>query len=403
MIGKVKVKFNQMFLLSLLVSLMCQNTYTKDFDINGVVVSISNEVTKKKVYKNTDSLYVGDITASFSNLWEEKDDKVKIKIAIKNSNPYETAKIKIKEDISPCFHLTAGNANDGGEILNIVSGATNVYNNEYKYQRNILVQDVDHIVYSNDIRLEESNNDIRPEESNSDIRLEEGNNDIRLEESNNDIWFEERDNDLIMSDTNIDIRFNDTKNNVNLEGINTEVELDEYIRKNNIEIPDGVVDKFKYVSKMIQGSEAIIEIEQPNESEVVYKEKDKKNDSGSDIVKESSLSGEENSIISNDEKIDIKIENNIKIILIIVVVFVICLAMLFIFYVFSKSYKNKDIDFDKYMGQIIVLSILSVIVCLSGKTFALEYMPKIYEYGKSYEKKVWTIVKYAEKYYRLII
>ncbi|MBR1453595.1 MAG: hypothetical protein IJ593_03010, partial [Lachnospiraceae bacterium] len=356
MIGKVKVKFNQMFLLSLLVSLMCQNTYTKDFDINGVVVSISNEVTKKKVYKNTDSLYVGDITASFSNLWEEKDDKVKIKIAIKNSNPYETAKIKIKEDISPCFHLTAGNANDGGEILNIVSGATNVYNNEYKYQRNILVQDVDHIVYSND---------------------------IRLEESNNDIWFEERDNDLIMSDTNIDIRFNDTKNNVNLEGINTEVELDEYIRKNNIEIPDGVVDKFKYVSKMIQGSEAIIEIEQPNESEVVYKEKDKKNDSGSDIVKESSLSGEENSIISNDEKIDIKIDNNIKIILIIVVVFVICLAMLFIFYVFSKSYKNKDIDFDKYMGQIIVLSILSVIVCLSGKTFALEYMPKIYEYGKS--------------------
>lgn len=360
----INLKINRFCILILLVFLCCNYNYAKDFDINGNIVSISNEVTKKKVYKDTDTLYTGDPSASSSNVWEEKDDKVKIKISIYNSNPYETLNVMIKEDISTYFKLTSGNTNNGIEALSVPSGIKRATNYEYKYQKTIFMQDVDHVVYGDDIKIDEDDIDIRYEENNSDVRL------------------------------------NESENNIEFEDINTDIELEEYIKKNNIRIPEGVKDKFKYVSKMMQGSYGVVEMEETEVEEIKYKENSKKSESGNKLAHESTISDINHGRISDDEKIDRKIENNIRIILIVVIIFVICLAVLFIFYVFMRSYQNKDIDFDKYIGQIVIILAISYMANLGNKAFASNYTPKVYEYGKIYEKTIYTIVKYDEKYYR---
>lgn len=362
--NKLKLKLNMLYILALLIVLNCQNVYAKDFDINGNIVSISNEVTKKKVYKNTDTLYSGDPSASSSNIWEEKDDKVKIKISVYNTNPYETLKVRIKEDISPYFKLASGNINNGVETLSVPSAIKRDANYEYKYQKTIFMQDIDHVVYGDDIRIDED--DI-------DIRLNENENVIKYEENNKNIEFKD---------------------------INTDVELEEYIRKNNIKIPEGVKDKFKYVSKMMQGSYGVAEFEELEEKDIEYIENNEKSNDGTISSKKSSMSDAKHSKLLDDEKIDSKIEKNIRIILVVVIVFVICLAVLFIFYVFMRSYKNKDIDFDKYIGQIVIILVISYMANLGNKAFASNYTPKVYEYGKIYEKTIYTIVKYDEKYYR---
>lgn len=360
----IRLKLNSLYILALLIVLSCQNIYAKDFDINGNIVSISSVVTKKKVYKDTDTLYTGDTSASSSNIWEEKDDKVKVKISIYNSNPYETLKVKIKEDISPYFKLTSGNINNGIESLSVSSGTKRDTNYEYKYEKTIFMQDVDHVVYGDDIRIDENGIDIRYEENNRDIKLEENNK------------------------------------NIEFKDINTDIELEEYIKKNNIKIPEGVNDKFKYVSKMMQGSYGVVEMEETEVEEIEYIENSKKSENSSNLAYESTISDINHSRISDDEEIDRQIENNIRIILIVVIIFVICLVVLFIFYVFMRSYQNKDIDFDKYIGQIVIILAISMLLSIGSKAMASNYTPKIYEYGKTYEKTIYTIVKFDEKYYR---
>ena len=360
----INLKINRFCILILLVFLCCNYNYAKDFDINGNIVSISNEVTKKKVYKDTDTLYTGDTLASSSNVWEEKDDKVKIKISVYNTNPYETLKVKIKEDVSPYFRLTSGNLNNGNETLSVPSGIKRDTNYEYKYQKTIFMQDVDHVVYGDDIRIDEDDIDIRYEENNSDVRL------------------------------------NESENNIEFEDINTDIELEEYIKKNNIKIPEGVQDKFKYVSKMMQGSYGVVEMDETEAEEIEYIENTKRSKGSSNLAYESTISDINHGRISDDEEIDKKIENNIRIILIVVIIFVICFAVLFIIYVFMRSYQNKDIDFDKYIGQIVIILTISYMANLGNKAFASNYTPKVYEYGKIYEKTIYTIVKYDEKYYR---
>ena len=230
----ISLKLNILCILSV-AFLCCNYNYAKEFDINGTTVSINNQVTKKKVYKNTDILYTDDTLESNSNLWEEKDDKVKIKISIQNINPYETLKVNIKEDISPYFRITVGNINNGVENISIASGTKRDTNYEYKYQKTIFMQDVDHIVYSDDIRIDESDNDIQFEETNRDIYINSDNTDIRLNDNNENIEFE---------DSHIDVK------------------LEEYIKENNIKIPEGVKDRYRYVNKIVLGSETTSEMDE---------------------------------------------------------------------------------------------------------------------------------------------
>lgn len=404
---KISLKFNILCIL-LVVFLSCNYNHAKDFDINGTTVSINNEVTKKKVYKNTDTLYTDDILASSSNVWEEKDDKVKIKISIQNINPYETLKVKIKEDISPYFRFIAGNINNGVENISIASGTKRDSNYEYKYQKTIFIQDVDHILYNDDVRIDESGIDIRMDETGNDIRFEETEGiridesgiDIRLDEIVNDVRLEETNRDIRISNDNADIRLNDNNNNIEFKDIHTDIELEEYIKKNNIKIPEGVKDRFRYVNKYVFGNNEDPETDENIESGVEYKENAKRTNQSREAVKKSSISDTKRNTSFYDEKIDRKIENNIRIILIVVIIFVICLVVLFIFYVFMKSYQNKDIDFDKYVGQIVIILAISMLCNIGSKAMASDYILNIYEYGKTYEKTIYTIVKFDEKYYK---
>lgn len=404
---KISLKFNILCIL-LVVFLSCNYNHAKDFDINGTTVSINNSVTKKKVYKNTDTLYTDDILASSSNVWEEKDDKVKIKISIQNINPYETLKVKIKEDISPYFRFIAGNINNGVENISIASGTKRDSNYEYKYQKTIFMQDVDHILYNDDVRIDESGIDIRMDETGNDIRFEETEGiridesdiDIRLDETVNDVRLEETNRDIRISNDNADIRLNDNNNNIEFKDIHTDIELEEYIKKNNIKIPEGVKDRFRYVNKYVFGNNEDPEIDENIDNGVEYKENAKKANQNREAVKKSSISDTKRNISFYDEKIDRKIENNIRIILLVVIIFVICLVVLFIFYVFMRSYQNKDIDFDKYVGQIVIILAISMLCNIGSKAMASDYIPNIYEYGKTYEKTIYTIVKFDEKYYK---
>ena len=139
-------------IITLIIVFSCNISYAKSIDLNGVIVSLTAEVTKKTeiIGQNVkeDNRFS---TTEYEREEKDRNDRyVQIELSIKNSNPYESANVTIEEFAPTGFRQLDSNKNEKVIKTKIDAKSEKKYKYSYRYHQSFLKDHNNSILYDSD-------------------------------------------------------------------------------------------------------------------------------------------------------------------------------------------------------------------------------------------------------------
>lgn len=189
-----KICKNQTLIFFIVVALIfifnANFLYAKSLELNGIKVSLTTDVVKRKVGKGVSVKEENNFSSKEENVSETsenskytndfneedktRDEYVKISLSVRNNNPYESANITIKENVNSGFKQIASNKLDKKISFKIDSKKEKTYKYNYKYTKHTILDQIKKIIYGDKESVEIENNDVNIEtDDGSKIEIED--------------------------------------------------------------------------------------------------------------------------------------------------------------------------------------------------------------------------------------
>ncbi len=172
---------NTIFILNLLVIALCifanaNNLYAKRLDISGIKINLTLEKQSESLNKGIGVKIEDNKQTKNDGVDKNLDKGVVARLTITNNNPYESAKIIVKENAPQGFRQNGLNKNTSEKNINIKKNENETLTYNYKYDKRFLVDQYKSIAY------DENENPILDKES--QILIDNRENYVNVDESN---------------------------------------------------------------------------------------------------------------------------------------------------------------------------------------------------------------------------
>ena len=138
------------------------NSYAKSIELNGIKVTLTTEIEKKKVGRGIDVKEPNRFSnTEYETEKSEPEDKyVKVELAVKNSNTYESANVIIEELLPMGFRQISSDKIDREINVKVEKGEEKRFNYSYQYHKSFLRDQYSSIAYDEDGNIIYKNEDV---------------------------------------------------------------------------------------------------------------------------------------------------------------------------------------------------------------------------------------------------
>ena len=138
------------------------SSYAKSIELNGIKVTLTTEIEKKKVGRGIDVKEPNRFSnTEYETEKSEPEDKyVKVELAVKNSNTYESANVIIEELLPMGFRQISSDKIDKVINVKVEKGEEKRFNYSYQYHKSFLRDQYSSIAYDEDGNIIYKNEDV---------------------------------------------------------------------------------------------------------------------------------------------------------------------------------------------------------------------------------------------------